>query len=87
MSEKMNEWMKGISDQSQGVCVEASTHQQAILRCEESVREFNSILTPSTWRWNQISRVKGSVPQDYPSLQMPLQAQVFPFASDFPAID
>lgn len=42
--------VKQISIPNSNVCVEASPHQQAILRCQQSVLEFNSIMALSTRR-------------------------------------
>lgn len=58
-------------------------HHQAILRYQLDVLEFNSILTPSTWRYCQIPQGKGSVPQYCSLLPFPVQGSC---ASDQPTI-
>ena len=64
-----------------------SPHQQAILRHEEVVLRFSSILT-STWRQRQSPQVKGTVPQDcrFP-VQKPSQVQIVTNAPDQLAVD
>ena len=72
----MNAW-KGFWTQFQHVFLEACIHQQEILRCQQGVGELKLILTLSTWRWSQILQVKGSVPQDNSSLQIPVASPGF----------
>ena len=61
-----------------GVVGGAPTQQQAILRHQQGIREFNSILMLSTQRQHQTPQVKGSVLQDathlHPQLQMPTES-------------
>lgn len=56
-------WVSG-PDSSVCVCGKGSshTHHHTILKHQQGVRELNSILTLSAWRWRQIPQVKGLCP-------------------------
>ena len=60
------------------VCGGFPTAANNSLRPAAGVWEFNSILILSTWRQNQIPQVKGSVPQDFPPLQVPVTSSGWP---------
>ena len=50
-------------------CMEVFPHHQGIHRQQQSVQEFNSILTLSNRKQHQMPQVKVSVPQDCPSTE------------------
>ena len=86
---KQDMWTKG-SNHPHPVHSDTSTYIWGVFPQHQlRVLQFNSILTPSSWRQNQIPHLKGSVLQDHPHQpQVPItKVQVVTFSSDWLATD